>query len=429
MMDLYNAGNGEEWSTIILDFTTEPRNHFWLSMVPTASEDPKFGPGSKVLIATMTLKLQDSMEICIDTCLWPPTSQIAFARCDAQTYIPRSGTGNQSSFETCFYFPWSEPRPPNHFSLISPVNNDTITNLVTLSWRKAFDPDPNDTVRYSLYLSRSVVFNPDSTLVFSTLLDTTYTDSLDLGFWYWKVKAYDTGGLSRWSNQSWCFFVFVPLDSFSLISPQNGAFVINPILLSWQTSTEPVSNDTIRYDLYISRSAMFSPESTLIYSNLLDTSYVCTPNSGLWYWKVKAHDLWGLAIWSNEIWSYWVCSEPDPYSLLSPLNNDSVRAPVTLAWQESTDPDPNDTVRYDLYLSHSSSFDSSIIVDSLIDASFTDSLAGGLWYWKTKAWDTWGLTQWSNQTDWSFYVLSGPESFSLISPTDLDSVKTPLTLC
>jgi len=89
MMDLFNAELGEEWNTIILDFTSGTPNHFWLAMVPTGSEDPRFGPGNHVLMAMMTFAIQDTMHVTIDTCLWPPSSPISFARSDAVTYVPR----------------------------------------------------------------------------------------------------------------------------------------------------------------------------------------------------------------------------------------------------------------------------------------------------------------------------------------------------
>jgi len=89
MMDLYNAENGEEWNTIIIDFTTGTPNHFWLSMVPTGSEDPRFGTGNHTLLAMMTFAIQDTMHVTIDSCLWPPSSQFAFVRSDGPAYIPR----------------------------------------------------------------------------------------------------------------------------------------------------------------------------------------------------------------------------------------------------------------------------------------------------------------------------------------------------
>jgi len=98
---------------------------------------------------------------------------------------------------------------PYSFSLISPSNLDSIKTNDSLIWHIAIDPDSTDTVRYDLYLSRSIVFNPESTVVCDSLLDTTFTDTLDCKTWYWKVKAYDKWGAERWSDQSWSFYVFL----------------------------------------------------------------------------------------------------------------------------------------------------------------------------------------------------------------------------
>lgn len=101
---------------------------------------------------------------------------------------------------------------PNSYSLISPLNDDSVKTPVTLTWQPSIDPDPNDTVRYDLHLSRSAVFAPESTVVYDSLLDTTFTDSLDCKTWYWKVRAYDKWGAVRWSDQSWSFYVFLGGD-------------------------------------------------------------------------------------------------------------------------------------------------------------------------------------------------------------------------
>jgi hypothetical protein len=99
--------------------------------------------------------------------------------------------------------------PPNSFSLFSPLNDDSVKTSVTLKWQTSIDPDSTDTVHYDLYLSRSVVFNPDSTDTIYSLLDTTFTDNLDLKTWFWKVKAYDRWGVVRWSDQTWSFYAYL----------------------------------------------------------------------------------------------------------------------------------------------------------------------------------------------------------------------------
>jgi len=195
---------------------------------------------------------------------------------------------------------------PNSYSLISPVNTDSVKTPVIFHWQPSIDPDPNDTVRYDLYLSRSIVFNPDSTIVLDSLLDTTFTDSLDIKLWYWKVKAYDRWGATRWSAQTWSFYVDSPPNSYSLISPGNADSVKTPVTLTWQKSIDPDSNDTVRYDLYLSRSIVFAPESTIVYDSLLDTTFTDSLDIKTWYWKVKAYDKWGALRWSDQIWSFYV---------------------------------------------------------------------------------------------------------------------------
>ncbi len=85
MMDQYQAGR--EWNGITLDL--DGSSHFWLFLIPSGVEDQRFGPGSRVLLATMTFKLQDSMMVCVDSCFNPTSSRLAFSRSDAVTYIPR----------------------------------------------------------------------------------------------------------------------------------------------------------------------------------------------------------------------------------------------------------------------------------------------------------------------------------------------------
>lgn len=87
MMDLYEEGNGEEWNGLILDL--DGISHFWFTAIPSGSEDKRFGSGSRILLATMTFKLEDSTTIAIDTCMWPPGRANVFSRSDAVTYIPR----------------------------------------------------------------------------------------------------------------------------------------------------------------------------------------------------------------------------------------------------------------------------------------------------------------------------------------------------
>ncbi|MGB2769052.1 MAG: hypothetical protein WBC88_04930, partial [Candidatus Zixiibacteriota bacterium] len=86
MMDLSDPMTGLEWDTRILDLST---GDFRLSLVASGSADQRFKGGNRVLLATIKFTIDDSTNICVDTCHWPPTGQIAFSRADAVTYIPQ----------------------------------------------------------------------------------------------------------------------------------------------------------------------------------------------------------------------------------------------------------------------------------------------------------------------------------------------------
>jgi hypothetical protein len=100
MMDQYPEGGFDKvWNTIFLSL--DGTSHFWLTMIPAGSENQRFGPGDRVLIATMTFRVQDSMMVCVDSCFWPPSSRLAFSRSDALVYIPRHNLPLCHDFKIC----------------------------------------------------------------------------------------------------------------------------------------------------------------------------------------------------------------------------------------------------------------------------------------------------------------------------------------
>ncbi|UCB53466.1 MAG: dockerin type I repeat-containing protein [Candidatus Zixiibacteriota bacterium] len=86
MMDYSEPGLGLEWDTRILDLTSGD-NNLWLSLVPTGYQDQRFCGGRRVLTATMTVTLEDTTTLRIDTCFWP-MGRTCFSRSDAVTYMP-----------------------------------------------------------------------------------------------------------------------------------------------------------------------------------------------------------------------------------------------------------------------------------------------------------------------------------------------------
>jgi hypothetical protein len=84
-------------------------------------------------------------------------------------------------------------RPPDAFSLESPVDGDSIEGArVTLVWHETSDPDLLDPVTYTLLCSKSDAAPWEHTI--EGLTDTVYTlENLEYGFtYYWKVIATDS---------------------------------------------------------------------------------------------------------------------------------------------------------------------------------------------------------------------------------------------
>jgi hypothetical protein len=88
MMDLAEQGTGVDWDTRILDMGSFP-DRLYLSIIPSGTPDQRFPGGSSVLTATITVTLDDTATICIDTTWWVFDRTNVFSRSDAVTYLPR----------------------------------------------------------------------------------------------------------------------------------------------------------------------------------------------------------------------------------------------------------------------------------------------------------------------------------------------------
>jgi M6 family metalloprotease-like protein len=103
--------------------------------------------------------------------------------------------------------------PTPALSLISPPDSALTLNVVTFDWTDAY-PWPYGEVRYDLYVSTSLIFNPDSTVIHYNLLSSQYTDTLGIKTHYWKVRAYHNSE-ETWSTQTWSFYAYMSGDANS----------------------------------------------------------------------------------------------------------------------------------------------------------------------------------------------------------------------
>ncbi|NIN65163.1 MAG: hypothetical protein GTO63_10775, partial [Anaerolineae bacterium] len=90
----------------------------WLTVVPTGAPDQRWWESDRVLLATMTMRIEDTMEVCVDTTFWPPATSVTFSRSDAETYIPRDNMPN------CF---WVGPPLPPDFAIDAEPDTQEVT--------------------------------------------------------------------------------------------------------------------------------------------------------------------------------------------------------------------------------------------------------------------------------------------------------------
>jgi hypothetical protein len=64
--------------------------HVFLGMPVMDPSSQRWWEGDRTLLATLTFKVSDAMNVCIDTTFWPPASEFSFTRADAKAYVPRT---------------------------------------------------------------------------------------------------------------------------------------------------------------------------------------------------------------------------------------------------------------------------------------------------------------------------------------------------
>ena len=155
------------------------------------------------------------------------------------------------------YF-WGELEPnlpPASFSLLSPVDKDTVLRKpVFLDWGDALDPNPSDRVIYTLHISSSSQFDPESTIVIDNLSSSQRSVSLDQNglIYWWKVRAYDKWGEGSWSNEIFSFDLenYGDVNGDGNIDVGDVVFLVNYLYRSGPTPT-PVSQGDISGDCQV----------------------------------------------------------------------------------------------------------------------------------------------------------------------------------
>jgi len=107
-------------------------------------------------------------------------------------------------------------------------------------------------------------------------------------------------------------------ESFSILSPDGDVFS-DPvdIYFSWESTIDSNTNHDVFYDLILSSDSTYL--DSIVIRDIVNTSFVYSESlpydtlDHVVYWKVRAHDLWNLSTYSNNILSfnYHVCYDTD----------------------------------------------------------------------------------------------------------------------
>jgi len=303
--------------------------------------------------------------------------------------------------------------PPGAFSLLSPAPNIEVTSLTPLlKWKKSVDPDPLDTVYYTLYYGSQIT---DLQTV-DVSIDTFYqipNPLTDNTIYYWKVVAKDLSGATHENSGGYYQFTVntkndLPGD-FALLSPLDSAMVTDLLpKFIWEASSdvdkgevnrspEKLKTKTITgYKLYVGETTDFT--DVIPYETSATNYRLTEPLSEdtYYYWKVEALDDKG-GITSSAVYRFWTNSEnsvPKPFALISPDHEWVLtEKAVPLQWESSEDADLYDAISYTVKLGTSPTEMTDIYEGP--DTVFTTAELNDntIYYWKVVAKDLSGATR------------------------------------
>lgn len=151
-----------------------------------------------------------------------------------------------------------------------------------------------------------------------------------------------------------------------------------------------------------------------------------------------AMDVLGADNYADNIiwWEALTAESPGPFALLSPMHDDTLwSSETTFTWGSSVDPNPGDSVYYDVSLDTLPDLSTAqLVADGIADTSVsvTELLDDHEYFWTVVAFDTSGNSAWASDTfHFSTYFPEPPDSFTLIAPTDSSGIPSvdqfPLT--
>lgn len=172
------------------------------------AEDPNFGDAIRYTL----LYAQDSSFVKADTMQDIASDSFQCDRlADHQNYfwkIKAQDNHGASTFSNQV-FQFYTFAAPLTFELLSPASEDTVTtDTLSFSWHSAFDPNPADTIRYTLLCDSSRSFTKPITVTGISDTSFSFTESLNNNTrYFWTVMAVDRDSFSTASSDTFSFVV------------------------------------------------------------------------------------------------------------------------------------------------------------------------------------------------------------------------------
>ncbi len=354
------------------------------------------------------------------------------------------------------------PQPPNSFNLLKPSFASTTTyNLgVNFDWEDATDPDPNDAIFYSLYIS-SLSDSAGFVEQINNITWSSYTINSVFNGWqenttyFWYIVATDSFGLKRYST-TWYFITNEveepPLSNFLIspgttiyqtLSPQNHVvFSLHPTFY-WTISFDPDPFNKVYYQVFVSSYSDTPNELNSIFyttSKIYTTYYYLAENvledNTTYFWQLRVWDepYSGYAVYSSTVFWFYTYTQntpPQPSVLLFPPDGYTTSYfYINFTWQNGVD------VGYNAYISsHSLIYwtetDTTVISGLPASTTFysitTPLKNNATYYWKVISYDNgYPPPQLSTSSlTYKFYIKnSSPTTFSLLAPANGSIVET-----
>jgi len=265
-------------------------------------------------------------------------------------------------------------------------------------------------------------------------LNTVGPGKLEMFYDYYSLKNVNGDPIPT-TAEGTVVFVDYPPDSFDLLTPialdtvsrlSGGSFDC-----IWNSTQSVYPGESIIYKLEMCPSSNFVPESTMVFTDLTDTSATILADdlndlmessiSNI-FWRVTATgDMYGFEKNSTPfpktfIFSYGVVA-PDPFDITSPTDSTLIDLrnyeTVFFDWEDANSINPDDTVKYVIYIGPEPTFPGSeIFKDSIFDISeisvLPDLFPLGKWEnWQVLATNRYGLSRWSTSVFTTMFFLRG----------------------